>query len=101
MEEQYIKGDEPLWEYLNTKPYSIRRKMAEFFLADEHMVIDIGAYKEQLNVNYELISIDPLKTFDGGYNKDIASFVSEFDFRPYSISCLGLAIEGGEKQRIA
>lgn len=98
MEEQYIKGDEPLWEYLNEEPYTIRQRMAEYFLADELLVVDIGTYKVQLKTNNQLISIDPLHTFEGGYNKDIKTFLKEVNPINFSLSCLGLAIEGGQEQ---
>jgi hypothetical protein len=98
MEEQYIKGDEPLWEYLNKEPYTIRQRMAEYFLADEPLVVDLGTYKVPLKVNGELISIDPLHTFEGGYNKDVKTFLKEVDPINFSLSCLGLAIEGGQEQ---
>jgi hypothetical protein len=96
--EQYIRGDKPLWEYLNEQPYTIRQRMAEYFLADEPLVVDIGTYKVPLKVNGELISIDPLNTFAGGYNKDVKTFLQEVNPINFSLSCLGLAIEGGQDQ---
>jgi hypothetical protein len=96
--EQYIRGDEPLWEYLNEEPYTIRQRMAEYFLADEPLVVDIGTYKVPLNVKGELISIDPLNTFAAGYNKDVKTFLQEVNPINFSLSCLGLAIEGGQDQ---
>jgi hypothetical protein len=98
MEEQYIKGDELLWEYLNEHPYTIRQRMAEYFLASEPLVVDIGTYKVPLKVNGELISIDPLETFPGGYNKDVKTFLQQVNPINFSLSCLGLAIEGGSEQ---
>jgi hypothetical protein len=96
--EQYIRGDEPLWEYLNKEPYTIRQRMAEYFLSDELLVVDIGTYKVPLNIKGELISIDPLNTFAGGYNKDVKTFLQEVNPINFSLSCLGLAIEGGQDQ---
>jgi hypothetical protein len=98
MEEQYIKGDAPLWEYLNEHPYTIRKRMAEYFLSSEPLVIDIGTYKVPLKVNGKLISIDPLQTTPGAYNKDVKTFLEQVNPINFSLSCLGLAIEGGPEQ---
>jgi hypothetical protein len=72
--------------------------MAEYFLAYEPLVVDIGTYKVPLKVNGDLISIDPLQTFPGGYNKDVKTFLEEVNPINFSLSCLGLAIEGGSEQ---
>lgn len=98
MEEQYIKSNGPLWEYLNEDPYTIRQRMAEYFLSAEPLVIDVGTYKVSLKTNGKLISIDPLETFPGAYNKDVKTFLQEVDPINFSLSCLGLAIEGGPEQ---
>ncbi len=75
-----------LWEYLNETPYTIRHTMAEYFLANEPLVVDVGTYKIPLKVNGELISIDPLNTFPGGYNKDVKIFLEEVN--PINFSSL-------------
>lgn len=98
MEEQYIKSNEPLWEYLNAHPYTIRKRMAEYFLADQPLVVDLGTYKEKLEIKGPLISIDPLETFSGGYNKDVKTFLEEINPINFGLACLGLAIEGGPEQ---
>ena len=80
MEDQYmtkIMQGPFLWEYLNETPYTIRHTMAEYFLANEPLVVDVGTYKIPLKVNGELISIDPLNTFPGGYNKDVRVFLEQ------------------------
>jgi hypothetical protein len=101
MEDQYmtkIMQGPFLWEYLNETPYTIRHTMAEYFLANEPLVVDVGTYKIPLKVNGELISIDPLNTFPGGYNKDVKIFLEQVNPMNFSLSCLGLAIQGPKEQ---
>lgn len=88
-----------IWEYLYVEPFTLRHHIAEYFLQNEDNVIDVGTYKKKLNVNGNLICIDPLMTFDDTFNGDVVMFVEEEKIpNNFSLCCIGCDIEGGEEQ---
>lgn len=88
-----------IWEYLIEHPYTLRHTIAEYFLADSKNVIDVGTYKKKLNIDGNLICIDPLMTFDDTFHGDIEMFVDEYEIpEEFDLCCIGCDIEGGEEQ---
>lgn len=89
------------WEYLTTKEFSIRHHIAEYFIKDCDMAIDVGSYKKTLNFSGNLYSIDPLKTIDDSFHGTISEWYA-INYNNltnnYGVVCLGLDINGSQKE---
>lgn len=90
------------WEYLYTKSYSIRHHVAEYYLDDIDVVVDIGTYKRKIKTDKVLYCIDPLKTFEDTFHGSVADWYSmysnELHGKRIATIILGLHIEGEEKE---
>lgn len=90
------------WEYLYTKSYSIRHHVAEYYLDDIDVVIDIGTYRKKIKTNKKLYCIDPLKTLEDTFHGSISDWysahLSELHDKKIATVILGLHIEGEEKE---
>jgi len=90
------------WEYLITPEYSVRHRIAEYFVDSFDLVIDIGTYKKELNINSKLHSIDPLKTlpntFHGTVFEWFKTYNEELIDTNYAVVILGCHIEGDDDE---
>lgn len=90
------------WEYLHTKSYSIRHHIAEYYLDDIDVVIDIGTYRKKIKTDKKLYCIDPLKTFEDTFHGSILDWYlahsNELYNKKIATVILGLDIEGEEKE---
>jgi hypothetical protein len=87
------------WEYLVTYPYTVRHRIAEFFVEPYNTVVDVGTYKIPLQVKpYQtLVSIDPLKTVPG-FHGSISEWEASNTDSDYAVVVLGCAIEGNQQE---
>ena len=82
-------------------PYTVRHRIAEYFVADCSQVVDVGVYKCWLDVSGELYEIDPLNTV-GGFVGSVADWWQKYnDMSGFGLVVLGMAVEGGEVDRAA
>lgn len=90
------------WEYLITPEYSIRHRVAEYFVENFDLVIDIGTYKKQLNINSKLHSIDPLKTLPNTFHGTVFEWFKKYNQElintDYAVVILGCHIEGDDNE---
>lgn len=90
------------WEYLTTKEYGVRHHIAEYYMENMPVVIDVGTYRKKLNVSGQLNSIDPLKTLNGTFHGSVHEWYllnkNFIDNAKFGLVILGLHIEGDSSE---
>lgn len=88
------------WEYLHTKTYAVRHHVAEYYLDDVDVVVDVGTYKRKLETVATLHCVDPLRTFPDTFHGTVSEWCAkhggELDGKRVATVVLGLHVEGGE-----
>lgn len=84
------------WEYLASRPYQVRLRVAEHFLNGYTTVVDVGPYHHKLVLSdtETYVCIDPLGTVDG-WRGTVSEWWDKHGFESgFALCCLGLALEG-------